>query len=213
MLPGLPSDFWPNENRYLAAVIRPRLLTLAMAGAMDAVRKLQAAGLFVNDDLINADAAQWAMNYTDTLLQQLGTTTQNGVGKILQNWIETPGATMGDLEKQLLPYLDDNQTRAWRVSVTETTRAYAEGNNIAHVRAGVPSALYKPPAHPNCYCTLSVRRLRKANLWVQVWYTNNDEKVCRQSLDTPWGVVSGCRALNGIIVSEGAHLGEHYSGL
>ena len=209
----LPADFWSTEQRYLAAVIRPRLQTLAMAGAMDAVGRLQQIGLFVNDDLVNADAAQWANQYTDTLLQQMGTTSRNGVGKIIDGWVSTPGADLGDLERQLKPYLDDNQIRAWRVAVTETTRAYAEGNNIAHIRAGISPAIYTPPAHPNCYCTLSVRHLRQANAWVQVWYTNNDEKVCRQPLETPWGTVNGCRALNGIIVSEGSYLGQHYAGL
>lgn len=209
MFPGLPADFWNEESRFLAAVIRPRLLTLVTAGAMDGVRKLAVAGLFVDDDLVNQDAASWATRYTDDLLRQFNTTTERGVGQIIQSWISTPGADMGDLEKQLLPYLDKNQTRAWRVAVTETTRAYAEGNNIAHIRAGVPAAAYKPPAHPNCYCTLSVRRLRSTNEWVQVWYTNVDEKVCRQPLETPWGTVSGCRALHGVIVSEGEHLGKH----
>lgn len=202
----LPSDFWPTERDKLAAVIRPRLTTLALGGAFEGIQRLQGLGIFLDDDLVNADAIAWARQYTDDLLNKLGTTSQRLVGDIIGNWAETPGATMGDLERALLPVLDNNQVRAWRVAVTETTRAYAQGNNIAHQRAGIPPAVYLPPAHPNCYCSLHVKRVGAD--WVQVWYTNVDEKVCHQPLNTPWGTVNGCRALESVCVSAGAHLGQ-----
>lgn len=203
----LPNDFWINERDKLAMVIRPRLQALALAGALAAAQNLVGLGIHIDDDLVNTDAAAWARRYTDDLLNKLGTTSERLVGEIIANWAETPGASIGQLEKSLLPILDNNQIRAWRVAVTETTRAYSEGNDIAHQRAGIPRALFKPPAHPNCYCDLKVKRLADGS-WVQVWYTNNDEKVCVQTLTTPWGSVDGCRALHGVVVSEGIHLGE-----
>jgi hypothetical protein len=207
----LPAEFWQAEREKLAAIIRPQLYTLALSGALAAMQDMNKVGLFVNDDLVNTDAVQWARQHTDTLLNQLGTTSNKLVGEAIASWAETPGATMGDLEKVLKPILDDNQIRAWRVSVTETTRAYAEGNNLAHIRAGIPEAIYKPPAHPNCYCRLVVARLTSSNEWVQRWETNNDEKVCRQPLNTPWGTMQGCRAMHGRIVSSGAHSGQLFS--
>lgn len=149
-MPGLPPDFWQRERVNLAAVLRPRLTALALAGAGEALAGLEPLGLFVDDDLINQDAVEWARRHTDFVLDQLGTTSERITGGLISNWIETPGATMADLTNSLLPVLDDNRARAWRVAVTETTRAFGEGNNLAHQRAGIPAALIVPPSHVNC---------------------------------------------------------------
>ncbi len=202
----LPFEFWEDEKRRLAAVIRPRLLALSIAGANEAVNRASGLGLYMDDTLIHADAAAWARLHTDELISQLTETTIRGVGEVVTSWIETPGATVGQLEQSLLPILDGNTTRASRIAITETTRAYAEGNNIVNQRAGTGRALYLPPAHPHCYCSVHLRRVK--GQWVQVWYTNRDEKVCKQPLQTPWGIMEGCRAMQGVIVSEGELAGE-----
>ncbi len=45
------------------------------------------------------------------------------------------------------------------------------------------------------------------NIWVVIWRTNRDELVCKQPLDTPWGVVGGCLGLEDIVISPGEFLG------
>jgi hypothetical protein len=204
----LPGDFWANENQYLAAIIRPRLQALALAGIAAANRKLEGQGIYFDIGLAHADAAAWARQYTDTLLVQLGTTTQKVIGEMLANYTETPGATVGDLVKQLMPVLDGNDVRAWRVAVTETTRAFSEGNAIAYARAGLPRVVFHAPLHVNCRCTDRAHML-KTGEWVVVWETNKDDLVCTRPSRVPWAeTVDGCRAMQGVCISEGPHLGK-----
>lgn len=202
---SLPLDFWQRERQFLAAIIRPRIQSLALSGAMAAAQDALKLGIYVDGDLVNEQAAEWARLHTDEVLSQMMHTSERQIGSIVSNWIETPGAKVKDLADALTPVLDNNVPRAWRVAVTETTRAYAQGNDLAHSQAGIAKAAYLPPAHINCRCDLAVMRYR--NTWIQFWATNHDEVVCTQPLTTPWGTVSGCRDLNGVCVSEGPHLG------
>lgn len=208
----LPPDFWTNEKALLARIVRPHLERLAVAGALEAEKRLAQFSIGFDNALVHADALAWAQQHTDDLLAQLGTTSERVVGQALAGYIETPGATIGDLQTQLKQLLDTNDSRAWTIAVTETTRAYAQGNAIAYQRAGVPRLLYNNPAHPNCRCTTGIRRLPNGDL-VAVWYTNRDELVCHSPVDTgtSLGIVEGCRALHGVIVSEGQYFGKKWS--
>lgn len=204
----LPPDFWTEEQRHLIAVIRPRLQSLALAGVNAATRKLEETGIFFDTGLAHAEAVEWARTYTDNLLNQLGTTTERVIGEMLANYAETPGATIGELVNQLKPVLDGNDVRAWRVAVTETTRAFAEGNAIAYRQAGLPRVLFHAPLHVNCRCTDRAKRLSTGE-WVVVWETNKDELVCTKPVMGPQGLmVAGCRALNGVCISEGPNYGK-----
>ena len=206
----LPPGFWQEERKQLIAVIKPRLQQVASIGVTAAETKLSAQNIYFDNTLAHTQAAAWAASYTDQLLQLLGTTTENFVGQAISNWINTPGATISQLADTLAPGLADNLSRAWTVAVTETTRAFAEGNRQAYLQAGLPNIAYNNPAHPNCRCTTAAKRIRSANQWVIVWETNNDELVCDQDLDTPWGTVAGCQALQDVIVSYGPYLGRKF---
>jgi hypothetical protein len=211
-MPSLSPDFWTNEKTLLAQLIRPHLERMAVAGALEAEKKLTRFEIGFDNALVHADALAWAQRYTDDLLAQLGTTSERVVGQALAGFIDTPGATIGALEEQLKQLLDTNDARAWTIAVTETTRAYAQGNAIAYQRAGIPRLLFNNPAHPNCRCTTGIRRLPEGDLAV-VWYTNQDELVCRHMINTgtSLGVVEGCRALHGVIISEGKYFGRKWN--
>ena len=127
----LPKSFWSNEQTRLLAILRPRLEAMAVAAAKQAAKK---AGIGFNPALANAQAAQWARNYTDELLKQLGTTSEKGVGEIVGKWIESPGATYGDLQKALRQY---GAVRAASIATTETTRAYSHGERQAYLQEGI----------------------------------------------------------------------------
>ena len=145
----LPVDFWEAERRRLLAVLLPRVAGSALAGLASANGR---ASLGLNLELANEEAAEWARRYTDDLLNTLGTTSERLVGEALGEWVEKPGATMGDLVNLLAPRLEQNVYRADLIAVTETTRVYANGNRIAFEQAGVSS-------------------------WR--WQTNRDELVCK----------------------------------
>jgi hypothetical protein len=207
----LPADFWTNEKTLLARIVRPHLENLAIAGALAAEKKLAQFSIGFDNALVHADALAWAQQHTDELLDQLGTTHERVVGQALSNYIETPGATIGELQQTLKQLLDGNDVRAWTIAVTETTRAYAEGNAIAYQRVGIPRLLYNNPAHPNCRCSTAIRTVEGE--LVIVWYTNHDDLTCTRPIDTgtALGVVQGCRSLHGVILSDGPYFGKKWS--
>jgi hypothetical protein len=43
---------------------------------------------------------------------------------------------------------------------------------------------------------------------VLAWAAANDERMCKQTIKTPFGDVAGCGDLHRRVVSEGEHLGE-----
>jgi SPP1 gp7 family putative phage head morphogenesis protein len=143
MLPD--SGFWADERKRLAAVVQPRLEHMAVAGAQSATQQI---GVGFDYNLYNDLASQWAADYTDTLLQQLGATSESVVGDILSGWIQD-GGTIGDLQSLLTPAFGVD--RAFTIAVTETTRAFASGQFLAFSREGVTK-------------------------WR--WNTNHDELVC-----------------------------------
>jgi hypothetical protein len=206
----LSADFWPSERKTLLSILLPRLEHAAFVAMQHAALKM---GISFNPTLANKDAEAWAAEYTDTVLQQLGTTTEDGVGGILSTWIDTPGATYGDLVQSLMDTGLFDQVRAARIAVTETTRAYGQGEAMAYDRELGLSAAVLPveDTHPNCYCWLSVKRLGNEN--VIVWQSNKDDRTCTQLFDMPWGTVEGCQELDGLIVSEGDYLGQRYDDL
>jgi hypothetical protein len=77
---------------------------------------------------------------------------------LIAKWIETPGATMGDLYGQIESVYAFGESRSRMVAVTEVTQAYAQGN------------IQAAQALEESYADLFVIR--------KTWHTNNDELVC-----------------------------------
>jgi hypothetical protein len=99
------------------------------------------------------EAADLARQYAGALVQGITDNTREGVGRAVQGFIDTPGRTIGQLRDELSPLF--GESRAQRIAVTETTRAYAEGTRLVQQeidRAGI--------------------RME------QVWRTSEDELVC-----------------------------------
>jgi len=142
---ALNDSFWNNEKNRMLAILQPRLEQMAVEAAKQAAQK---AGIAFNPNLANANAARWARDYTDALLKQLGTTSTTGIGEIIAQWVEKPGATYSQLQQSLIQY---GNVRAQAIAVTETTRAYAEGEIMAYKQEGITEIK---------------------------WHTNRDELVC-----------------------------------
>ena len=83
----------------------------------------------------------------------------------LASWMETPGQSMGDLVELLKPVLDDNPARAWAMAVTETTRAYAQGNDLAYQAAGIPGMAGYPEKPNQFKVTLHEDKLWEPGKW------------------------------------------------
>jgi len=113
----------------------------------------QAAGLEINYTLVNKEAARWIRNYIFRFLKDLSTTTIDSLKYNIARFIETPGMTIGEV-MQFLPF---DEQRAKTIAVTEITRAYAQGNQLAGEE---------------------LKREFPGVKVVKVWFTNNDDLVC-----------------------------------
>jgi len=215
-LPPLSPNFWLTERERLLAELLPALQSAALAGIAQSAAKLGPLGLAFDPGLVNAAAAKWAREHTDQLLNLLGTTNQQVVGQVVANWIETPGATLGDLDAALAPVLDGDVARADSISVSETTRAIAQGNIMSFTESGAiappmwtdktGTRPFGPPGHVRCRCDTGMARYK--DLYLIFWTTNKDFEVCQRPIKTPWGIVQGCRALQGVCISAGEYLGR-----
>jgi SPP1 gp7 family putative phage head morphogenesis protein len=142
----------------LRAVIRPELASLTTA---EALRLSAEIGIEFDPAVINAQAVEFARNYSFELVQGLTDTTRKVVQEAIATFFETPGATQEDIERAMRESLGDelepafSASRARAIAITETTRAAAEGTN-------------------------ELQRLFSADgiQMIRVWHTRNDELVC-----------------------------------
>jgi SPP1 gp7 family putative phage head morphogenesis protein len=106
-----------------------------------------------DSSLTNIEAAQAASRYGYRLIKDLNATGLEALRTAITQFVETPGMTLGDVAA-MLPY---SAERAQLIAVTETTRAYAQGQQMAgeQMRKDFPDVRV-----------------------VQRWYTNNDDRVC-----------------------------------
>lgn len=133
----IDSAFWENEKRRLMAIFLPRLTQMALTGMTNAARQ---AGISFDNTLYNQRAEAWARTYTDQLLADFGTTTEKIVGNAVGDWISKPDQTIGDLDAALTPAF--GATRANAIAVTETTRAFAQGQLEAYKAEGIDEAIW-----------------------------------------------------------------------
>lgn len=102
-------------------------------------------------DLANEDAAAWALWYADNLVGQFAQTTSSRIQRLVSAWIQN-SEPFHVLRDRIIGDYMYSEERAYTIAVTETTRAYARGNQLAWERSGV------------------IKRQR--------WNTANDEIVC-----------------------------------
>jgi SPP1 gp7 family putative phage head morphogenesis protein len=143
----LEAAFWENERRQLLSILLPRFEQMALAAGQAAARK---AGIAFNPTLYNPQAEAWARGYADQVLDELNTTSKDRWESVIADYIARPGATIGELNTALTPFF--GRERAALISVTETTRAFASGEELAYQAEGIAE-------------------------WT--WQTNRNELVCR----------------------------------
>lgn len=139
---------WTRIEASMRAEVQAVLTRIATDNAMAMTLGI---GLDVAD--VNLAAMQWAREYSYELVKNITATTQKLVSAATQEFISTPGTTIGQVADMLSRAFDE--TRAQAIAVTETTRAYSAGNQIEQQM-------------------LESMGLRT----VRVWNTATDDKVC-----------------------------------
>lgn len=110
-------------------------------------------GYILDIGLINKEARDWASVYSGELITKITETTREIVRETISDFVATPGMTIADAMGRM-PF---DPQRAQMIAVTEVTRSYAQGNQIAGevMKEQFPDV----PV-------------------IKVWFTNNDDLVC-----------------------------------
>lgn len=128
----LPDEFWENERRLLAALLVPRFAAAIYAALANTSR---AASIGFDPAQYNRMAEQFAREQTDGYLLGFKSSYVSGAGDAIADWIKKPGATIADLDRTLGVLFSPE--RAHVIAVTETTRAFAQGQKLSYVGEGI----------------------------------------------------------------------------
>ncbi len=167
------------------AVLEPHL---AQSATEEGLRLGAEIGIQFDPAVVNAAAAEWAKQYTYELVKGITTTTRTIIGNATEQFIATPGMTVGELRELLQPAF--GEWRANLISTTETSRAYAQSsltykNRLAEQgismlrvhntsrdervcplcgpRDRKPETEWPddgPPLHPGCRCGVSLQLVK-----------------------------------------------------
>lgn len=216
--PSAINQNWIDAHRdALMIIISQALISVAQLGVTLGAEALGefTLGISINWSLVNQNAVNWARQHAAALVRELDDTTQAALNQAVTDWTAAGGESKADLAARIRAMTDPttglafSPYRARLIAQTESTNVFSGGNAMAWLAAGLPRVLLQPSVHPGDRCRLQPKRLADGS-WVITWQTARDELVCTQDIDVPWGsgTVEGCRALNGVIVSEGDRLGE-----
>lgn len=163
--PDLAIERFRANNDTLRDELVVMLMAASLLGAqtgqtqMGALMGVRHATVGVTDwDMINEDVLRWVLGttggtgtgYADIITAALGQTSEPQIRRLVAEWVQNK-LPLQHLSDSLLQFVFSEQ-RARTVAITETTRAYAEGNMAAWRASGLVQK-------------------RK-------WLTVNDERVC-----------------------------------
>jgi SPP1 gp7 family putative phage head morphogenesis protein len=170
--------FWEGEEAELWNAMYSLIMVTVMDGVKEGVEGLPANYRVLADwNVVNKDALHFARTYRYDLIKKITDTTRETVIRAITDWINE-GSPLDALTARLEPIFGD--VRAEMIAITETTRAYAQGNQIAWESTGVVGSVRwqtanddlvcpicgplnnteigigdkdaMPPAHPRCRC-------------------------------------------------------------
>lgn len=151
--------FWVQFSEAMKAYFKGALYECALVGVGEARNEQPIARGYsynlppfapgVDWTLVNLNAQHWAETYAAQLVAGISKTTRKKIADAVAQWIAN-GDALPELESMIDGVIDDPM-RAFVIAITESTRAYAQGNTIAWKAKGVQG-----------------RR----------WYTAEDEIVC-----------------------------------
>jgi len=149
-LSRVPADYWQNGWRGLQKDVEPILMDVFLQQAEAAMNSV---GVGTDWAAINMAASNWARTQGETILKELFNKTYEGVSVTVPKFFEQDW-TIGDLSAALERWY--SPVRAEMIAITETTRAAVEGEVAVMRELEKESGLHM----------------------VEVWLTNNDERVC-----------------------------------
>lgn len=145
---------WSAILRELENALRAQLLPMMLAAVMaEMQRQSEETGISFETGRVADEALSWLGYYSIVLARQLSSTTSRVVRRAQDEYLRTPGMTIGLLLGLLLPAF--GAMRSEVIAITELTRATSAGANITE----------------RMMTELGVKMQRR-------WNTANDERVC-----------------------------------
>lgn len=167
----VPNYLYEFDDEFKPSLIRLFVNAMLASGEL----WFSSVGIELDTSGFNARAYRAASRVVGDLIKDITGTTKDTVKDAIQQFITNPNLTVGDLAN-MLPF---GEARANTIAVTETTRAFAQGE----IEAGL-ELKEKYPDVPV----------------VKIWFTNEDERVCPicGGLDTQEVPVSEPFTLDGV---------------
>lgn len=146
---------WSDEESLLTADLEPVFRAVLKEAVLEMALEHANLGVQVSWDVYNAQAAEYARQYSYGLIKQINDSTRTQMGQTIGRWIES-GETFPQLTDRIWKLVPANpfpnmRDRAQVIAATETTRVFADTQRMALQAAGLRSV---------------------------VWATGNDEAVC-----------------------------------
>lgn len=133
----LQAGFWEYSDDELWQSLAPALLRIIMDGGRSGSELLPAnLRVLVDWDWFNKAAVSYLHEWKLRILPDILATTRNTATGYIDAWIKS-GDPLPVLEQQLESLF--GEARAKRIAVTETTRIYAKGNEMAWKSTGLVS--------------------------------------------------------------------------
>lgn len=133
----LSEQFWSEEERALFNTLAPSLLSVIFRGVEEGAAQLpKGAQLLLDWDLVNQAVLDYLNRYK-ARIKGISDTTAKHVRREIENWVRS-GDPLPVLTQRLAPWFGPK--RAKRIAVTEVTRLYADGNQLAWRQSGLVSA-------------------------------------------------------------------------
>ncbi|RPI55954.1 MAG: hypothetical protein EHM56_04840, partial [Chloroflexi bacterium] len=130
-------SFWSGEERRFWDKVAPSALSILLAGGTSGESALPpGVRVLVDWDVFNDQAVAYLRQYRLGTLADVNRHTQERAVKLVDDWIQS-GESFDVLTAKLAPLF--GKERAERIAVTEVTRLYAEGNQIAWRASGLVS--------------------------------------------------------------------------
>ena len=132
-----PNDplFWAKESAGLWATSAPLVIAALLAGAEGGASALPIEmSTLVNWELFNEGALQFLEQYRLSVIAGISETTRVQAISAINQWIVS-GDPLSVLQARLVPLFGAN--RANMIAVTEVTRIFGAGNQLAWTSAGV----------------------------------------------------------------------------
>lgn len=119
---NLTEEFWATQQGLMVAGLRPELEAMALTAAEQVIL---VQGVGISWDQAAEAAARWAERYSYELVSGVTDITKRMLQEKVALFIRETGRTIGDLSDDLEPYF--GKVRADMIAVTETTRAFSQG--------------------------------------------------------------------------------------